>query len=128
MDATNYVMLDIGQPLHAFDVATLSQGTFGPRMAVNGEQLSLLGGTNLTLQGTEMVIADATRALALAGIKGGSDSGLTAHTRSLLLESATFDGGTVRLASPPIYPFFATLFAPLPRLISRRQTSSYWRV
>ncbi len=99
VDATNYVMLDIGQPLHAYDASKLSRGTFGPRMARNGEQLTLLKGINLTLQETDMVIADATHALALAGIKGGQGSGITPQTRSVLLESATFDGGTVRLAS-----------------------------
>ncbi len=99
VDATNYVMLDIGQPLHSFDAATLSRGTFGPRMARNGEQLTLLKDINLTLQETDMVIADATHALALAGIKGGKGSGVTSQTRSVLLESAIFDGGTVRLAS-----------------------------
>ncbi len=99
VDATNYVMLDIGQPLHAFDADTLSPETFGPRMAKNGEQLSLLGGINLTLQQTDMVIADHEKALALAGIKGGVASSVTLQTHSVLLEAATFEGGTVRLAS-----------------------------
>ncbi len=99
VDATNYVMFDIGQPLHAFDADTFATETFGPRMAHNGEQLALLSGYNLTLQPTDMVIADHDKALALAGIKGGVASSVTQQTRSVLLESATFDGGTVRLAS-----------------------------
>jgi phenylalanyl-tRNA synthetase beta chain len=99
VDATNYVMLDIGQPLHAFDVGTLATETFGPRLAKNGEQLSLLGGVKITLQPTDMVIADHDKPVALAGIKGGMSSSVTPQTRSVLLESATFDGGTVRLAS-----------------------------
>jgi phenylalanyl-tRNA synthetase beta chain len=99
VDATNYVMFDLGQPLHAFDTATLASETFGPRMAKNGEQISLLSGFNLTLQPTDMVIADHEKALALAGIKGGVASSVTPRTRSVLLESATFDGGTVRLTS-----------------------------
>ncbi len=99
VDATNYVMFDLGQPLHAFDADTLAAETFGPRMAKNGEQVSLLSGFNLTLQPTDMVIADHDKALALAGIKGGVASCVTPHTRSVLLESATFDGGVVRLTS-----------------------------
>jgi|GEM_PF-279815 len=99
VDATNYVMFDLGQPLHAFDADTLAAENFGPRMAKNGEQVSLLSGFNLTLQPTDMVIADHDKALALAGIKGGVASCVTPHTRSVLLESATFDGGAVRLAS-----------------------------
>ncbi len=99
VDATNYVMFDLGQPLHAFDATTIAAETFGPRMAKNGEQLSLLSGFNLTLQATDMVIADHNKALALAGIKGGVASSVTPQTRSVLLESATFDGGIVRTAS-----------------------------
>lgn len=99
VDATNYVMFDIGQPLHAFDAAVLSSETFGPRMAKNGEPLSLLSGVNLTLQPIDMVIADHKKPLALAGIKGGVSSSVTPQTRSVLLESATFDGGVVRVAS-----------------------------
>ena len=99
VDATNYVMFDLGQPLHAFDTDTLAPESFGPRMAKNGEQLSLLSGFNLTLQSTDMVIADHDKPLALAGIKGGVASSVTPQTRSVLLESATFDGGTVRLTS-----------------------------
>ena len=99
VDATNYVMFDLGQPLHAFDTDTLAPESFGPRMAKNGEQISLLSGFNLTLQPTDMVIADHDKALALAGIKGGIASSVTPQTHSVLLESATFDGGTVRLTS-----------------------------
>ena len=99
VDATNYVMFDLGQPLHAFDTDTLAPESFGPRMAKNGEQISLLSGFNLTLQSTDMVIADHDKALALAGIKGGVASSVTPQTHSVLLESATFDGGTVRLTS-----------------------------
>ncbi len=99
VDATNYVMFDLGQPLHAFDTDTLAPESFGPRMAKNGEQISLLSGFNATLQPTDMVIADHDKALALAGIKGGVASSVTPQTRSVLLESAIFDGGTVRLTS-----------------------------
>lgn len=98
VDATNYVMFDIGQPLHAYDAQQLD-GQIGPRMAKNGDQLPLLGGINLTLQETDMVIADGKKALALAGIKGGALSGVTSETHSILLESATFSGSVVRLTS-----------------------------
>ncbi len=99
VDTTNYVMLDLGQPMHVFDADVLAKGVFGPRMAQQGEQLALLGGLDITLSRNDMVIADSKGALSLAGIKGGLGSSVTSRSHSLLLESATFDGGTVRVAS-----------------------------
>lgn len=99
VDTTNYVMFDLGQPMHAFDTSVLAKGVFGPRMAQQGEQLALLGGVDITLCQNDIVIADSKQVLALAGIKGGVASSVTSQSRAFLLESATFDGGTVRLTS-----------------------------
>ncbi len=98
VDATNYVMFDIGQPLHAFDAQKVSK-YIGPRKAKNGEQLIVLNNEHLTLQETDIVIANDTQALALAGIKGGMASGVSTTTDSLLVEAATFSGGSIRRSS-----------------------------
>lgn len=99
VDATNYAMLDFGQPLHAFDAQKLKGKTLEPRQAKKGEKLELLDGTKLDLIKDDMIIADAKAPLALAGIKGGLASGVTPQTTSILLEAANFDAGSVRLAS-----------------------------
>ncbi|WP_210398202.1 phenylalanine--tRNA ligase subunit beta [Motiliproteus sediminis] len=89
VDVTNYVMLELGQPMHAFDLAQLNGGIL-VRMANAGEQLTLLDGQELTLNPETLVIADQRRPLALAGIMGGEDSGVSAETRDIFLESAFF--------------------------------------
>ncbi len=99
VDATNYAMLDIGQPLHAFDADQLAGKTIGPRLAKKGEKLKLLDETKLNLTKDDMVIADSKQPLALAGIKGGLSSGVTPETRAILLESANFDATPVRLSA-----------------------------
>jgi phenylalanyl-tRNA synthetase beta chain len=99
VDATNYVMLDMGQPLHAFDAQTLMGKTIEPRQAKKGEKLELLDGTKLDLVKDDMVIADAKTPLALAGIKGGLASGVTSKTSSILLEAASFDAASIRLTA-----------------------------
>lgn len=90
VDVTNYVMLELGQPLHAFDLAEINGG-IRVRMADEGEKLVLLDGQEITLRGDTLVIADHTRALAIAGVMGGEHSGVTAGTRDIFLESAFFD-------------------------------------
>ena len=90
VDITNYVMLELGQPLHAFDLAEINGG-IRVRMAEEGEKLVLLDGQEVALRSDTLVIADHTRALAIAGIMGGEHSGVTAKTRDLFLESAFFD-------------------------------------
>ena len=90
MDITNYVMLELGQPLHAFDLAEINGG-IRVRMAEEGEKLVLLDGQEVTLRSDTLVIADHTRALAIAGVMGGEHSGVTANTRDVFLESAFFD-------------------------------------
>ena len=89
VDVTNYVMLELGQPLHAFDLAELDR-EIRVRMARPGETLTLLSGEALELRDDTLVIADATKPLALAGIMGGEHSGVSAQTRDILLESAFF--------------------------------------
>ncbi|POA88873.1 phenylalanine--tRNA ligase subunit beta [Pseudomonas protegens] len=90
VDITNYVMLELGQPLHAFDLAEINGG-IRVRMAEEGEKLVLLDGQEVSLRSDTLVIADHTRALAIAGVMGGEHSGVTANTRDVFLESAFFD-------------------------------------
>ena len=90
VDITNYVMLELGQPLHAFDLAEINGG-IRVRMAEEGEKLVLLDGQEVSLRADTLVIADHQRALAIAGIMGGEHSGVTTSTRDIFLESAFFD-------------------------------------
>ncbi|WP_053158258.1 phenylalanine--tRNA ligase subunit beta [Pseudomonas sp. Pf153] len=90
VDITNYVMLELGQPLHAFDLAEINGG-IRVRMAEEGEKLVLLDGQEVTLRSDTLVIADHSRALAIAGVMGGEHSGVSDSTRDVFLESAFFD-------------------------------------
>jgi phenylalanyl-tRNA synthetase beta chain len=94
VDITNYVMLELGQPMHAFDVARLSGG-ITVRKASNGEALTLLNEQNVALDEDVLVIADDARALAMAGIMGGQGSGVETATRDVFLESAFFDPAAI---------------------------------
>ena len=89
VDVTNYVMLELGQPMHGFDFDKLSGG-IDVRRAVEGEKLTLLDGKEITLKDDTMVIADAENALALAGIMGGEASAVSDDTHKIYLESAFF--------------------------------------
>jgi phenylalanyl-tRNA synthetase beta chain len=89
VDITNYVMLERGQPMHAFDLARL-EGGIRVRYAQQGEQLQLLDGRTLEMDGETLIIADERRALALAGIMGGMDSAVSETTQDVFLESAFF--------------------------------------
>ena len=90
VDITNYVMIELGQPLHAFDLAEINGG-IRVRMAEEGEKLVLLDGQEVSLRADTLVIADHQRALAIAGVMGGEHSGVSAKTRDIFLESAFFD-------------------------------------
>ncbi|MBF0185665.1 MAG: phenylalanine--tRNA ligase subunit beta [Magnetococcales bacterium] len=90
VDITNYILLDLNQPLHAFDLAAL-QLPIIVRRATAGETLRTLDGVQRTLDGEMTVIADGQRALALAGIMGGEESGVTDQTQDLFLEAAYFE-------------------------------------
>lgn len=89
VDVTNYVLLELGQPLHAFDLDQLSGGIV-VRECRDGEKLTLLDGTEQTLQPGTLVIADHDKPLAMAGIMGGEGSGVSDATTNLFLESAFF--------------------------------------
>ena len=96
VDATNLVLWESGQPLHAFDLATLRGGGVVVREAAAGETLRTLDGEARTLAAGMLVIADAERAVALAGVMGGQETEVTAATTDVLLESAWFDPQSVR--------------------------------
>ncbi|MDF1764122.1 MAG: phenylalanine--tRNA ligase subunit beta, partial [Oleibacter sp.] len=89
VDITNYVLLELGQPMHAFDLNQL-QGGIQVRMAEEGEALTLLDGEEIKLSADSLVIADHQGPLALAGVMGGAHSGVSTDTQSLLLEAAFF--------------------------------------
>ncbi|MDT8893777.1 phenylalanine--tRNA ligase subunit beta [Halomonas sp. I1] len=89
VDVTNYVMLELGQPLHAFDRANLD-GAVVVRRARQGEQLALLDGQTITLSGDTLIIADERGPLAIAGVMGGEHSGVNTETRDIFLEAAHF--------------------------------------
>jgi phenylalanyl-tRNA synthetase beta chain len=89
VDIGNYVMLELGQPLHAFDLDTLS-GDIDVRFAKDGERLTLLDDAEVELKAETLLIADKSGPLAIAGIMGGKDSGVSTTTKSIFLESAHF--------------------------------------
>jgi phenylalanyl-tRNA synthetase beta chain len=91
VDVTNYVMLALGSPLHAFDQAKLAEGRIVVRRAREGETIRTLDGTARALTTEELVIADADRPVAVAGIMGGEDTEVTSGTSSVLLEAANFE-------------------------------------
>ncbi len=95
VDATNYAMLALGNPLHAFDYATLAEGRIVVRRAHKGEELRTLDGENRKLEPEDLVIADAKRSIALAGIMGGAETEITEGTTDVLLEAANFDAFTI---------------------------------
>jgi phenylalanyl-tRNA synthetase beta chain len=96
VDITNYVMLECGQPLHAFDAATLPQNTIIVRCAAEGEAFETLDHQALSLASNHLVIADSSKPIALAGVMGGASTGVSESTTSVILESAYFDPGSVR--------------------------------
>ncbi len=99
VDITNYVMLELGQPMHAFDFERLAGGEVRVRRAQPGEGLRTLDGVQRTLAQDMLVIADRDRPQAIAGVMGGADSEVGDHTRRVLFESAYFDPRSVRRTS-----------------------------
>lgn len=91
VDVTNYVMLELGQPLHAYDADRLAGRSLVARRARQGERLRTLDGVDRTLSAADLVIADEDRALGLAGIMGGEDSEIRETTRTVALECASFE-------------------------------------
>jgi len=96
VDITNYVLLECGQPLHAFDQALLEEGRIVVRRAAPGEQMATLDGLDRAITSEMLLIADAARPVALAGIMGGAGSEIQPDTETVLLESAFFDPVRVR--------------------------------
>lgn len=90
VDITNYIMMELGQPMHGFDLDTL-QGGINVRMAEAGETLTLLDGQEVELTDNVLLIADQARPLAMAGIMGGEDTGVSASTKNVFFESAWFN-------------------------------------
>jgi phenylalanyl-tRNA synthetase beta chain len=99
VDVTNFVLREWGQPLHAFDHSKLAGSGIVVRKMAPSEQIELLDGTKVTGQAVPLVIADLERAVALAGIMGGKDTGVTSETIDVLLEAAYFDPVEVRRSS-----------------------------
>jgi phenylalanyl-tRNA synthetase beta chain len=98
VDASNYVLLGMGHPTHAFDLDKL-EGGIVVRLAKQGEKLKLLDGTERTLEADDLVIADEKKALGLAGVMGGWDSMITPETKNILIEAAWFDPASIRRSS-----------------------------
>ncbi|HEV3215487.1 MAG TPA: phenylalanine--tRNA ligase subunit beta [Vicinamibacterales bacterium] len=99
VDVTNYVLVELGQPMHAFDLAKLGGRTLRIRHAAKGERLKTLDGVDRTLDPEMLVIADADRPQAVAGVMGGSLSEVSSTTKTVVLESACFEPKSVRRTS-----------------------------
>ncbi len=95
VDASNFTLLGMGHPTHAFDLDKI-EGGIVVRLAYKGEKLRLLDGTERTLEADDLVVADERKALALAGVMGGWDSMITPETKNILVEAAWFDPASVR--------------------------------
>lgn len=98
VDASNFTLLGMGHPTHAFDLDKIEGGII-VRLARRGEKLRLLDGTERTLEADDLVVADEKKALALAGVMGGWDSMITPETKNILVEAAWFDQASVRRSS-----------------------------
>jgi phenylalanyl-tRNA synthetase beta chain len=129
VDVTNYVMFELGQPMHAFDLDKLSERRIVVRRARPGERIRTLDGVERGLTKDMCVIADASRALGIAGVMGGSESEIGFSSRNILLESAWFDPVTVRRTSKMLglrteasYRFERGTDPELAELASRRAT------
>jgi phenylalanyl-tRNA synthetase beta chain len=99
VDVTNYVLLELGQPMHAFDAARLAGNEIRVRTALDGERLKTLDGQDRALTSDMLVIADGERPIGIAGVMGGADSEVSDATRSIVLESAYFNALSVRRTS-----------------------------
>ena len=102
VDITNYVMLEMGQPMHAFDLNYLDGGKIIVRTAGDGEEITTLDGQKHKLDSSMLVIADENKPVAIAGVMGGENSEVTHETKTILLESANFNGTSVRLTSKKV--------------------------
>ncbi len=99
VDITNYILLEYGQPMHAFDLRHLDGGKIIVRDAADGEVIKTLDEQDRTLNSNDLVIADASKAVAIAGVMGGFNSEIEEDTTTVVFESATFDAVSVRLTA-----------------------------
>ncbi|MBY0110359.1 MAG: phenylalanine--tRNA ligase subunit beta [Candidatus Babeliaceae bacterium] len=99
VDTTNYVMYDIGQPMHAFDADQIAGDVLKLERAIAGEKLVLLDGSTITLTQADMVVRDKQKVLGLAGIMGGKDSSVTRKTTGVFIESASYAAAAIRKSS-----------------------------
>ncbi|MSQ24165.1 MAG: phenylalanine--tRNA ligase subunit beta [Chloroflexi bacterium] len=127
VDVTNYVMFELGQPMHAFDADRLAEATVRVRRARTGERLTTIDGVEREMPANALLIADSARPIGVAGIMGGLDSEISDQTTRIVLESATFDGPNIRrtardlrLASEASKRFDKGLDVELPSLASYR--------
>jgi phenylalanyl-tRNA synthetase beta chain len=129
VDVTNYVMLEYGQPLHAFDYNKIRGKQIIVRRAAYGEAMATLDGVQRTLNSNVLVIADKERAVAVAGIMGGGDTEVTGNTTTVLIESANFNQAIIhrgslglRLSSEASLRFEKGLSRDLPLIALKRAT------
>lgn len=99
VDITNWVMMELGSPLHAFDAAQIGGNEIHVRKAREGETIKLLDGKDYKLSAEQCVIADAEKAMVVAGVMGGENSGVTEATADVVLEAAWFDPASIRKTS-----------------------------
>ncbi len=99
VDITNFVMMETGHPVHAFDLERVENGCITVRNSEKGEKLTLLDGTEAEFDGSELLICDSTKPLAVAGIMGGESSGVSQCTKDILLEVAFFSPVEIRATS-----------------------------
>ena len=102
VDITNYVCLEYGQPMHAFDYNYLEGGKIVVRRADEGEEITTLDGVKRTLTNKMLVISDAKKAVAVAGVMGGDNSEIIPETKTIVFESANFNGPSVRMTARDI--------------------------
>lgn len=102
VDITNYVMLEMGQPMHAFDVDTIKDRKIIVRNAKEGERITTLDGVERQLDPSMLVISDPEKAVAIAGVMGGENSKISEHAEAVLFESANFYGPNVRITAKKV--------------------------
>jgi len=99
VDLTNYIMLETGQPLHAYDYNKLKTGVLGTRLSRKGETLKIIGGKQIKLDAGAVVITDGNQPIGLGGVMGGADTEVSADTKNIVLECANFEMNQVRKTS-----------------------------
>ena len=99
VDITNYVMLELGEPLHAFDINSIEGKHITVRRAKNGEEITTLDEQKRVLNENNLVIADSKKPVAIAGVMGGLNSEIEDNTKTVVFEAANFYGGSIRKTS-----------------------------